>query len=104
MPGTAINSSIVNTNNNSTAAHPVVSTAANGSLVVDSIIKSTSNFVLNEDSNGIKDAAKKSARVIWPKMPFLSSSSVLSVSKRVSMVSMAMSLLKIAGEMVSALD
>lgn len=62
MPGTAINSAIVNTN--SSTAHPAVSTAANGSLVVDSIIKSTSNFALNEDSNGVKDAAKKSARVI----------------------------------------
>lgn len=80
MPGTAINSSIVNTNNSSSAAHPV-STAANGSLVVDSIIKSTTNFALNEDSNGLKDAAKKSARVICRRCHFLSSSSV-SVFKR----------------------
>lgn len=77
MPGTAINSAIVNTNNSSTVAHPVVSTAANGSLVVDSIIKSTSNFALNEDSNGVKDAAKKSARVICRRCLFLSSLSAV---------------------------
>ena len=58
MPGTALANQIVNTNNSSPA------TTANGSLVVDSI-KSSTNFTLNEDSNGVKDATKKSARVIY---------------------------------------
>lgn len=54
------NNQIVNTNNNNSS---VGTSVANGSLVVDNLIKPT-NFALNEDSNGIKDATKKSARVI----------------------------------------
>ena len=60
MPGTTTskNNQVLNTNNST------VVTTANDNLVVDSI-KSTTNFTLNnEDSNGIKDATKKSARVI----------------------------------------
>lgn len=58
MPVTTLNNQIINNNNNSSST-----STANGNLVVDSIIKSTTNFAINDDSNGIKDAAKKSARV-----------------------------------------